>query len=192
MKKPFLVFLLLIGVNYLYSQRIPESEFSMRMDKGENLMKQGRYKEAQEEFLFVIANKEVLPANLAYFFGRNSYYLEEYKQSINWLNKYIQLKGTQGSYYKEAVAFLELSEEEFVKQQRVNSENVSNELKNEEYDCGGLEKMICPVCKGSGVLIKKGPINNIYSTCPYCSGDSYLSCEEYNLFMRGKLEPKID
>ena len=26
------------------------------------------------------------------------------------------------------------------------------------YDCGGLEKMLCPVCHGSGVIIESGLI----------------------------------
>ena len=172
------------------AQQIPESEFARRLDRGELLMKEGKYQQALEEFLFIINNKEVLPSNLAYFFGRNSYHIGEYKQSINWLNKYIQLKGTTGFYYKEAVGFLESAEREYMKMQRAFAAETTRDLANEDYDCGGLDKMICPVCKGSGVLIKQGPIDMYYQTCPYCDGDSYLSCEDYNLFMRGRLQPK--
>lgn len=172
------------------AQQIPESEFLRRMDKGEQLLKQGRHEEAQNEFLFIINNQKVLPSNMAYFFGRNSYHLEEYKQAINWLNKYIQLKGTKGSYYNEAAGFLELAERAFLKLQRDQSPASDVEITSDDYDCGGLDKMICPVCRGSGVIIKKGPFDKVYQTCPYCAGDSYLSCENYNLFMRGKLEPQ--
>lgn len=175
-----------------FAQSIPESEFLQRMDAGEQKMKQGKYAEAQRDFIFIIENKKVLPSNLAYFFGRNSYHLKEYKQSINWLNKYIQLKGTKGIYYEEAVNFLDLAEEEYMKLHRQDTEEMLAQMENEDYDCGGLDKMICPVCKGSGVIISSGPFDKIYKTCPYSLGESYLSCEEYNLFMRGELPPKVN
>lgn len=174
----------------MLAQQIPESEFLRRMDQGEQKMKQGKYAEAQKDFIFIIENKEVLPSNLAYFFGRNSYHLKEYKQSINWLNKYIQLKGTKGTYYEEAVSFLELSEENYMKLQKSKSKEMISEMASKDYDCGGLDKMICPVCKGSGVIISSGPFDKIYKTCPYSQGEAYLTCEEYNLFMRGELSPK--
>jgi hypothetical protein len=55
------------------------------MDRGENLMEAGRYEEANDAFMFVLDNKEVLPVDMAYLFGRNSFHLGKYKQSINWL-----------------------------------------------------------------------------------------------------------
>jgi tetratricopeptide (TPR) repeat protein len=189
LKNSLLAGFLCFFITGLSAQQISESEFARRMDRGELLMKEGRYEEAQEEFLFIINNKEVLPSNIAYFFGRNSYHIGEFKQSINWLNKYIQLKGTGGLYYNEAVSFLESAENEYMKIQRALSSATSQQLTNDDYDCGGLDKMICPVCKGSGVLIKQGPIDKYYQTCPYCEGNSYLSCEDYNLFMRGRLQP---
>lgn len=149
-------------------------------------MKSGKYEEANQALLFVLGNLKPLPPKVAYLFGRNSYHLGQYKQSINWLNKYIQLQGTGGAYYDQAVSFLNRSEEQYMKIQRANS--VDNSLSTESlYDCGGLDKMICPVCKGEGVVIKKSAFGNTYQTCPYSKGLSYLSCEDYNLFMMGKL-----
>lgn len=175
----------------VYAQEIKESEFYRRMDLGEDLMKSGQYDKAEEEFLFVIENKKVLPSDIAYLFGRNSYHLNKYKQSINWLNKYIQIKGTRGRYYELAVKYLELSEDQYLKIQRKKQRELSTELKDSDYDCDGLERMICPVCKGSGVVISEGTFGKVYKTCPYSGGDPYLSCEEYNLFMRGILDPKM-
>ena len=90
-------FSLILLITTITAQEITEGEFAHRMDLGEDWMKQGRFEEANEAFLFVIENKKVLSGNIAYLFGRNSYHLGKYKQSINWLNKYIQIKGTKRS-----------------------------------------------------------------------------------------------
>lgn len=160
------------------------------MDHGVDLMEQGKHEEAETEFLYVMKNLEAIPSDLAFYFGKNSYHLNKYKQSINWLNKYIQLKGTQGRYYKEATDYLHSAEENYLANSQKQSKQIEANLSGGEYDCGGLNKMICPVCRGEGVIIKRGPFELLYQTCPYSAGEPYLTCEEYNLFMKGELEPK--
>ncbi len=174
-----------------FSQIIRESELVRRIDKGAELMALGKYDSAQVLFQSVLQNMEKLPSEIAYFFGRNSYHLGKYKQSINWLNKYIQLKGTKGRYYEPAIQFLQFAEDEYLRIQRKAAKQFEVDLESAAYDCGGLEKMLCPVCHGSGVVIQTGLFDQVYKTCPYSLGEGYLSCKEYNLFMRGELEPKL-
>ncbi len=190
MNKLFLSILLTGCSIYALSQSIPDGELTRRMDQGVIMMESGDYESAQKEFLFVMGRMESLPSDMAYYFGRNSFHLSKYKQSINWLNKYIQLKGTQGRFYDMAIKYLQLAEEEYVKISQSQTAEIQRELQGDDYDCGGLQKMICPVCNGTGVIIVNGPFDRIYKTCPYSLGESYLSCEEYNQFMRGELEPK--
>lgn len=186
-----ILFLVTIGMNsVLFGQSILDGELSRRMDQGVSLMESGQYESAQKEFLYVMSKMESLPSEMAYYFGRNSFHLSKYKQGINWLNKYIQLKGTQGRYYDMAIKYLQLAEEEYIKISKEQTAEIQKELQGDDYNCGGLQKMICPVCNGTGVIVKDGPFNRIYQTCPYSLGESYLSCEEYNQFMRGELEPK--
>lgn len=175
----------------LQGQIVRESEILRRMDYGRDLMNAGEYEDAQVEFLFVLENKEKLPSDMAYYFGRNSYHLGKYKQSINWLNKYIQLKGTKGRFYETSIRYLQLAEDEYIKIRRGQVKRLEDDLESANYDCGGLEKMLCPVCHGSGVVISNGTFDQVYKTCPYSAGEGYLSCEEFNLFMRGELEPKL-
>lgn len=175
----------------LQGQIVRESEILRRMDYGRDLMNAGEYENAQVEFLFVLENKEKLPSDMAYYFGRNSYHLGKYKQSINWLNKYIQLKGTKGRFYETSIRYLQLAEDEYIKIRRGQVKRLEDDLESANYDCGGLEKMLCPVCHGSGVVISNGTFDQVYKTCPYSAGEGYLSCEEFNLFMRGELEPKL-
>lgn len=174
-----------------YSQNPAEGRLFQKMDLGVDLMDQGKYALAEKEFLYVMNNMEKLPSDLAFYFGKNSYHLDKYKQSINWLNKYIQLKGTQGRHHEEATKYLQQAEDQYLKLSRKNSEAIQSDLASGDYDCGGLKKMICPVCKGEGVILKNGPFEKIYQTCPYSAGEPFLTCEEYNQFMRGELDPKI-
>lgn len=174
------------------AQIVRESELLTKMDKGAELMANGYYDSAQVMFQFVLQNMQKLPSEMAYFFGRNSFHLRKYKQSINWLNKYIQLKGTKGRYYEASLQFLQYAEDEYLEQQRRQVDQITTEIADANYDCGGLEKMLCPVCHGDGVVIHKGLFDEeVYKTCPYSLGEGYLSCEEYNLFMRGELEEKV-
>ena len=126
------------------AQIVRESEILRRMDNGKDLMNLGRYDSAQVEFLFVLENMEKLPSEMAYYFGRNSYHLEKYKQSINWLNKYIQLKGTRGRFYEVAIRYLQLSEDEYIQIRRGQVKRLEDDLENSNYDCGGLEKNALP------------------------------------------------
>ena len=171
-------------------QIIRESELLRRMDKGAELMAVGQYDSAEVLFQSVLQNMPKLPSEMAYYFGRNSFHLGKYKQAINWLNKYIQLKGTKGRYYEPSIQYLQFAEDEYLRIERTRAKQVSLDLESAEYDCGGLEKMLCPVCHGSGVVIEAGLFDEVYKTCPYSLGEGYLSCDEYNLFMRGGLDPK--
>lgn len=187
----FIIFFLCFAYAiFVFAQTPGEGRLFQKMDAGVDLMKQGEFEKAEKEFLYVMRNLDAVPSDLVFYFGQNSYHLEKYKQSINWLNKYIQLKGTQGRFYEEATKYLQLAEDQYLKRSQEQAENVKKDFTSGEYDCGGLSKMICPVCKGEGVIIKDGPFEKIYQTCPYSNGQPFLSCEEYNLFMRGELKPQ--
>ena len=174
------------------SQSYIRADFLQRIDQGTLLMEQGYYDSAQTVFLFVLNNMSELPSDISYYFGRNSYHLNEYKQSINWLNKYIQLKGVEGRFYDIAIQYLKYAEAAYQEIQQQHASNIVSEWEVEEYNCGGLTKMLCPVCHGSGVIIQKTTLENFYQMCPYSLGEGYLSCDDYNLFMRGDLTPQIE
>jgi tetratricopeptide (TPR) repeat protein len=184
------IFLLLLTVS-LSAQTPVDGFFSKKIDEAVDLMNIGEYEKANEGFTYVLKNITSVPTDLAYYFGKNSYYLKKYKQSINWLNKYIQLKGTRGRFYDDAVETLNLAEDSYINNAKETAENMQEDMASGEFDCGGMEKILCPVCKGEGVVFKKGPFETLYQTCPYSEGKPYISCSDYNLFMKGELEPKI-
>jgi tetratricopeptide (TPR) repeat protein len=168
-----------------------KSELLRELDSGVYLMDLGKYTLADEKFKHVLQNSKSVPSDLTFYFGKNSYHLGNFKQSIDWLNKYIQLKGTTGQYYEEATSWLRKAEAEMITERTLDAERTGEVLsKNYDIDCGPSGKVSCPVCKGDHVIIKKGAFGDEYRTCPYCNEHGVLTCDEYNKLLRGQLEKK--
>ncbi len=203
MKRLGIIFTVLFFNSLVYAQKTPEEYIRQQeqvkrtmlmkaLDSGVYYMDYGNYVKADERFQYVLNNIKGVPSDLAYYFGKNSYFQKEYKQSVDWLNKYIQLKGTKGQHSEDAVTYLQKSEGELLKQKILENEKAKQVLSSDyEIDCGPSEKVICPVCHGEHVIIKRGPFGNEYKTCPYCNEHGILSCEEYNLLVKGELKPKF-
>lgn len=162
------------------------------LDSAVRYIDEGEYALADKKLVYVLNNVKSVPSDLTFYFGKNSFYLEKYKQSIDWLNKYIQLKGPAGQFYPEAISILKKSEEGLLKErakQAVKAEEVLST--SYDIDCGPSGKVICPVCKGTTVILKKGYINETqYQTCQFCDKHGNLTCDEYNSLIRGELKPK--
>ncbi|MTI41578.1 tetratricopeptide repeat protein [Fulvivirga lutimaris] len=168
------------------------AEIMRTMDQGVDLMNEGNYEDANNKFKDVLAKAKVVPSDLTFYFGKNSFYMGKYKQSIDWLNKYIQLKGTAGRFYDECTELLEKSEQAFMLVREDDRKEAQSILtSNYEIDCGPSGRVSCPVCSGTGVIIQKGAFGDVYKTCPYSDEHGYLTCAEYNQLLRGELKPKF-
>ncbi|MEJ7646917.1 MAG: hypothetical protein WKF87_20130 [Chryseolinea sp.] len=175
----------------LQKEQIKKTDLLRDLDSGVYFMETGNYKVADEKFQNVLANVKSVPSDLTFFFGKNSYHLQKYQQSIDWLNKYIQLKGTNGQYSEEAVQWLKKSETEFLKQSATATIKAQQILSTSyDIDCGPGNKVTCPVCKGDHVVVTKGAFGPGYKTCGYCNEHGWLTCEAYNQLLRGELRPK--
>ena len=173
----------------LQQQQLRKTELLRQLDSGVYLMDIGEYLTADAKFRHVLENIKSVPSDLTFYFGKNSFYIEKYKQSIDWLNKYIQLKGTNGQYSQEAATLLKKAETEFVKE-KVNAGQKAEQVLSLNYDidCGPSGKVTCPVCKGDHVIVKKNAFGSEYTTCPYCNEHGLLTCRDYNLLLRGELK----
>jgi hypothetical protein len=182
---------------FLRSQEmIKKRQMLQQLDSGVVLMDQGEYETADRKFVYVLNNVRSVPSDLTFYFGKNSFYLGKYKQSIDWLTKYIQLKGTMGQFSGEAATLLKSAETEFLKEQKELQQQdtgKTEEVMSVHYDidCGPSGKVACPVCKGNHVIVRKGPFNDEYKTCPYCDEHGILTCEEYNKLLKGELKSKL-
>ena len=167
------------------------SETMRQMDSGVYYLDNGKYLLLDEKFRFVLGALNSVPSDLTFFFGKNSFHLGRFRQSVDWLNKYIQLKGTTGQYYEEAVTILANAETGLVKEREHDARKVEQVLSTSyDIDCGPSAKVICPVCGGDHVITKRGPFGNQYKTCPYCNEHGILTCKEYNSLLRGELKPR--
>jgi len=173
----------------LQQEQLKKTLLSRELDSGVYYMDLGNYSKADEKFQYVLTNVKSVPSDLTFFFGKNSYHLQRYKQSIDWLNKYIQLKGTNGQYSKEAATLLKNAEAEYLKEKNNEMQKAGEVLSTSyEIDCGPAGKVTCPVCKGDHVLIKKNAFGSAYNTCPYCNEHGLLTCQQYNQLLRGELK----
>ena len=196
----FLILWMVHSVSVAQTPDFERNEDMQYLEIGERQMDAGDYKAAEESFKVVLENVDVLPAEICYMFGANSFHLKKYKQSINWLNKYMELKGTSGKYFEECTAYLKKSEDAYRQVQEMQKaiskeENTSASTEVDystlpDIDCGPSGKVTCPVCQGRTVIIKNGKFRREYQTCPYCDEHGNLTCEEYNLLLKGELKPK--
>jgi len=192
--------LLSLTVNSAFAQ-LDEYERSQKLkylDLGINQYESGRYDEADQSFRQVLESVKVLPAEICFYFGANSFYLQKYKQSINWLNKYIALKGTSGQFFEESSKYLERAEEQYLLASAEKESDVYDPGESVDYtvmpkiDCGPSGKIICPVCKGQTVIIKRSAMSLDYRSCPYCDNHGNLTCDQYNQLLMGELRPKSE
>ena len=183
MKPITLIFILIFIPNISFSQK---SEVKVI----EDLILEQKYFLADSILKEKILNNNSVSSELTFLFGKNSFFLEKYEQSINWLNKYLELKGESGIFSDESIKFLELSNSKNLIENSRNIENVYVELYSYNYiDCQNNRK-VCPICKGTSVMIIETDVSKIYKTCPFSDNKGFLTCDEYNLFLRGKLKPK--
>jgi hypothetical protein len=162
----------------------------MKLDSAVNIMNEGNYEQAEAMYMDVLKSVRSVPSDLTFYFGKNSYFLGKYKQSIDWLNKYIQLKGTSGQFSQEAMSIKQQSEAALLKEKENEVKEVSVVMAQDfDIDCGPTGKVTCPVCNGTTVIIKKGYISNTYKTCTYCQLKGVLTCEDYNKLLKGELKP---
>lgn len=183
MKPIILIFTLIFIPNISFSQ---ENEVEVI----EDLILEQKYFLADSILKEKILNNNRVSSELTFLFGKNSFFLEKYEQSINWLNKYLELKGESGIFSDESIKFLELSNSKNLIENSKNIENVYVELYSYNYiDCQNNRK-VCPICKGTSVMIIETDVSKIYKTCPFSDNKGFLTCDEYNQFLRGKLKPK--
>ncbi len=164
-----------------------------QIDSIAQLIDAGEYQAADKKILSVLKTVKSVPSDLTFYLGKNSFFLGKYKQSTDWLNKYIQLKGTGGQFSEEAIEIKNRAEVELLKEKQLETKQTAQVFsKDFDIDCGPTGKVVCPVCNGSTVIIKKSYFGNTYKTCGYCHLKGTLECADYNKLLKGELKPTVN
>ena len=88
MKKILLLFFLFHINNSIYSQEnIEKSQTDKIIKTAENYIIKENYSSADSLLKNIILNSKLVPSEITFLFGKNSFFINKYKQSINWLNK---------------------------------------------------------------------------------------------------------
>lgn len=199
----FLLFTLTTWAQANEQEKLRELEIQRQADKQRAIDRQidsiaqlidvEEYAAAEKKILAVLKTVKSVPSDLTFYLGKTSYYLGKYKQSTDWLNKYIQLKGTGGQFSEEAIEIKKKAEAEVLKEKQVESQQALQVFaKDFDIDCGPTGKVICPVCNGSTVIIRKSYFGDTYKTCGYCHLKGTLACEDYNKLLKGELKPSTN
>jgi tetratricopeptide (TPR) repeat protein len=155
-------------------------------------MNDEKYLEADKYFMTALDQITVLSADFCYYFGKNSFFLQNYAQSIDWLSKYLELKGSRGQYSEEVIALLDKAEIEFRKN-RSTGETIESSTKFfylNTINCDQHQSIVCPVCKGDDVITTFDQLGErLFKACPY-SNNGVLTCEQYNQLIQGRLKAK--
>ena len=160
-----------------------------QLDSAIILTDAGEYEKADAKYQYVLKNLKSIPSELAYHFVRNSYLVGKYGQSIDWLNKYIQLKGVSGTHYDDAVQWLDKANAARLKEREQETANATIILsRNYDIDCGPTGKVTCPVCNGSTVVIRRTYLGDTYKPCATCKHNGYHNCTDFNKLLRGELK----
>jgi len=64
-------------------------KISQKIDSAVRLSDEGQYAVADAMFRSVLKSIRSVPSDLTFHFGKNSFFLGKFRQSVDWLNKYI-------------------------------------------------------------------------------------------------------
>ena len=160
------------------------------MNKAKAEMKAENYEAANKTFRKALATQKILPTDLSYLFAETLYIIHQYQNSLNFVEKYIDLAGQGGNYYDKAIELKDLLNAEFNKIKECQFCNLSGyryiecdnchgvgQTSETCYNCKGSGATVCPKCMGEGVYITFNSFSGKqYHSCEICEGKGYSTC----------------
>ncbi len=160
---------------------------------GKQLVDSAEYEAANLAFTNLLATGHVMPDGLTFHFGKSLYHTEHPVPARKFLRAYLLLTDSSGPDSPEAIRLLDSLDTKYhdlFHPPGQPEEEVHTEHDPLDEPCNGKPKVLCPVCGGDGVVIRRGAVGEIYQTCPYGNPDGTMDCNDYKLFLKGELKPK--
>lgn len=163
---------------------------SRLMKEALSAMEAQDYNLANARFREVIDSKIPIPQEMPYFFAETLYELQQYDNSANFLNKYLEINGFKGDNYQQAkeleeklknplneIKSCQLCDRRGYRYKTCFTCEGSKEIEQECSYCKGKGIVGCSRCAGSGLVTKKNIFNIIeYFECERCDGNGRLTC----------------
>ncbi len=190
MKYLFTIFISLAVLQTVIAQSPDNENINYYYEKAQSEMKAGNYEAANLSFREILKSGAKLPSEMPYLFSETLYHVEQYQNSLSFLDKYFEIMGKAGAYYDNAVELEELLTKKLNKnihcdfcdysgyRQKIctHCDGEKQLLKTCNY-CEGVGKVGCVICSGDGVIIQLGAMGNkSYKTCHRCNGAGIHEC----------------
>ena len=186
----FTLFLLIFSLFWVSEAAAQKKEAAALLSQAKEQMARQNYQAANNSFREMLELKAVLPTEMCYYFASTLYMLGQYENSLRFTEKYQELAGAGGEFYKDSKKLKDLLQEkmEIIRQCSLcdskgyvlapcpNCES-KGELRKSCSLCYGREKVKCLSCDGEGVVIEKNHFGqNTYNTCQKCEGKGIQIC----------------
>ena len=193
MKKLFPILALLLAnlfwVHTVVAQQ-PQGQARELLNTAREQMAAEDFQAANQSFRKMLNLKTVLPTEMCYYFAATLFALEQYENSLRFTEKYLQLAGAGGEFFRESKELQSLLKEKmstirncsscdsqgYVLEACPNCE-ATGQLTKTCSRCYGRKQLTCLPCEGEGVVIEKNHFNqHTYLTCQRCQGKGTEQC----------------
>ncbi len=153
-------------------------------------MQNGNYQQANNFFRQIIDSGLPIPQEMPYYFAETLFELNQFDNSANFLNKYLEINGFKGDNYElakdlekrlseplNAIKVCQLCDRRGYRHQTCFTCDGHKQLEQPCNYCKEKGVVGCSRCIGSGMVTKKNVFNIIeYFECEKCSGNGRYTC----------------
>jgi tetratricopeptide (TPR) repeat protein len=155
------------------------------MVQGKEYLRKEKYEEAEKTFKKIFSIKETLPDELCFYYGVTLVKLKKYVKAREFLEKYQSLTNSKGEFEAETKVLLAEIDKNVCKICKGNDYfweedscgfcNGTGFTLDDCHACRGKDRVVCPTCKGSKVLVSSNGLGTWYNDCPRCE-DGTVTC----------------
>jgi hypothetical protein len=160
------------------------------MKRGKELVQNQEYDQANMTFRRILTLNQPIPSEFCYYFAKSLYHTAQYRNSQSFIDKYYELSGQGGEFFTEIKHLETLIKNELSRIDECDlcDDNgyrletciycdASGKVMKDCPTCKGKGNIICNLCGGGGVLVRRNVFNtNEYQTCGKCSGSGIIAC----------------
>ncbi len=151
---------------------------------GKQQVESGAYDAAIETFRHLLTPQKLLPDELAFYFGKSLYHEGNHKHvAIDFLKKYLILRGDTARYYDETMTMLKAMGEYKEKQTKDKSKDTRTSAQKQLDKCKENTHTVCPICNGKNTLVSPTAFGSSFRECNYCDERGLMPCNNYSKYI---------